>query len=388
MWLNLSQIGFGGGLLNEVGKASANDDRALMRRHISTAYVVFGILAVLVFAVILAISQSPLASTLLGVNKAPNLAGEAQALFLVAGALFAASLITNAVGPVCMGLQEGYLSYVAFSAGSALSLVALLVVYALRGSIFSFAVVMSGPLLAANIALAVYVFTRRHPNLRPSFADVHRNSVPPLLSTGGGVMLVLLGELTILNSTNPLVADRLGLAKVPEYAVPLSVFMIVASTCQGMATAYQAAFSEASARNHWSWIRSTFLRISKRGVIAMLATGIVLAAVGPFVIGLWTHGKVSSGRTLLVAMGIYFVLKVLSMQNCILFIALGRTTPKAALQAFVAIAHIVGFLALVSRLGLLALPIAGGVAYVIDGLASFSILRRHIRAGEAAAKAA
>src|SRR5690242_19166527 len=134
MWLNLSQMGFGGGLLNEIGKASARDDRVLMRRHISTAYLVFLILALLVFAVILGISQTPLAPALLGVGKAPNLVPEARALFLVAGALFAASLLTNAVGPVCMGLQEGYLAYGTFAAGSVLSLVALLVVYWMRGS--------------------------------------------------------------------------------------------------------------------------------------------------------------------------------------------------------------------------------------------------------------
>jgi O-antigen/teichoic acid export membrane protein len=385
MWLNVSQLGFGGGLLNEIGKASAHDDRALMRRHIATAYLVFGILALLVFAAIVGISQTPLAPTLLGVSKAPDLVNEATALFLVAGALFAASLLTNAIGPVCLGLQEGYLSYAAFSVGSALSLVALVAVYLLRGSILDFAIAMSAPPLLAKLGLAVYVFGRRHRSLRPTFADVHAASVRPLLSTGGAVMLLLLGDLTILNSTNPLIAGRLGLAQVSEYAVPFSVFMIFASICQGMASAYQAAFSEASARDDWRWIRSTLLGTCKKGLIVMLAVAAGLAVAGPFAISVWTHGKVTSGRTLLIALGVYFILKVLSMQNCILFIALDRTAPKAALQIFVAAAHIIGFFALVSRFGLLAFPLAGGVAYLIDGVASFYILERHMQTRAVAA---
>jgi O-antigen/teichoic acid export membrane protein len=387
MWLNLSQLGLGGGLLNEIGKASARDDRVLMRRHIATAYLVFLILALLVFAVILGVSRTPLAPLLLGVSKTPNLAGEARVLFLVTGAMFAASLLTNAVGPVCMGLQEGYLVYGTFAAGSVLSLGALLGVYWLRGSVLAFAAAMSGPNLAMNAALALYVFTRRHRALRPRLADVQLSSMRPLLSTGGALVLVLLGELTILNSTNPLIANRLGLAQVPSFAVPFGVFMIVATVCQGMASAYLAAFCEASARHDWHWIRATFLHVSKKGLFLILPVAAALAVAGPFAIGMWTHGRVTPDHTLLIVMGVYFVLKVLSMQNCVLFIALGRTGPKAALQVFVAAAHIVGFLALVSRFGVVALPLAGGGAYVIDALVSGYLLWRHIARSEAAATA-
>ncbi len=374
MWLNLTQLGFGGGLLNEIGKASARDDRGLMRRYVSTGYAVFGVFAIAVFGIIVALSQTSLAPTLLGVAKAPNLQAEAQTVFLVAGALFAASLITNTVGSVCLGLQEGYLVYATFASSSVLSLFTLLAVYWLHGSMSAFAIAMSGPPLLANAALAAYVFSRRHPGLAPRFRYIHRDAMRPLLATGGGQTLVMLGDLTILNSTNPLIANRLGLEAVPHYAVPFAIFMLVAQVGHGLANSYMAAFSESSARHDWDWIRSTFAGACKKGagLMALATAGVTL--VGPAFIQFWTHGKVAPDRTLLAAMGVYFILKVLSLQSNVLFMAVGLTTQKAALQVFVAAVHIVGFFALVSRFGLLALPIAGGAAYLVDSLVARYII--------------
>jgi len=238
---------------------------------------------------------------------------------------------------------------------------------------------MSAPALFANVVLAVYVFTRRHPDFMPSLAEVHRSALRPLLATGGAQTLLLLGELTILNSTNPLIADKLGLDRVAQYAVPFSMLMMVQQVSHGLVNAYMAAFSEASARQDWQWIRATFAKSCKKGLALMTVAGAGITLVGPWFITFWTHGKVTPDRTLLAAMSLYFVLKVLSLQGCVLFMALGMNTPKAIVQIFVAAAHILGFLALASHFGLLAIPLAGGAAYLIDALISrYVIWRRFI----------
>ncbi|MBL8295581.1 MAG: hypothetical protein JNN08_27295 [Bryobacterales bacterium] len=366
MWLNLSQLGLGGGLLNELGRASAGDDRARMQRLVSTAYAGFALIAVLVFCLIVLSAQTPLAGILVGVGKSPDLAGEARKIFLVAGGLFAVSLVTNAIGPVCMGLQQGYVIYSSFMAGSLLSLGALTIVYWTRGSLLAFCLAMTVPTLATNLCISAYVFYRLHPDLRPRLRWIDGNSRQVLLATGGALAVVQLGELTALQAASPLIANGMGLAVVPQFAVPFSILMMAASLCQGLATAYQAAFAQAAARSDWAWIAAAFTKSRRRGLLLITSVAVAFTVVGPWLIPVWTRGQIQSSHALLAAMGVYFALMVVSMQNSVLMVGLGEVRRKAILQTMIAVAHVAGFLLLVPLLGLFALPVAGGLGFVVD----------------------
>ncbi len=379
MWLNMSQFGLGGGLLNEIGKASAKDDRVLMRRHIATAYALFLGIGSAVFAVILGITHTPLAALILGVSKAPQLAQEARSVFMLSGGVLSASLLILSIGPVCMGLQEGYLVYSSFAMGSLLSLAGISIVYKLHGTMLAFAAVSGLPTVVTNLGLTAYVFLWRHPDLRPRFSDVNRASLTVLASLGGALGLVQLGELTVFHTASPMIADRLGLAMVPQFAVPFSIFMMVATICQGLTSAYQAAFCEASTRHDWRWIRSTFALARLRGLAVILAASSGLALAGPAVIRIWTRGRVTPDHLLLSVMVVYFVLMLLSMQHTILLVGLGRVGVRAILSIGVAAAHVVGFLTLARFLGVLALPVSGGAAYAIDFLVSRIVVQRNMQ---------
>src|ERR1019366_6915513 len=98
-----------------------------MRRAISTALAAYGVLAALVAALALGLSQWRGLPGLLGAREG-GAAGGVRMLVLVCGLIFAASALTRVVSTTASALQEGYLGAYWQVAGSVASVGLLFVV--------------------------------------------------------------------------------------------------------------------------------------------------------------------------------------------------------------------------------------------------------------------
>lgn len=377
-WLGISDFGLASGLVNAAGRDYGRGDWPAVRRHVSTAFFGFVLLSVLIAAAVCAASRIPAVPRLLGVAPHSALAPDARALLLICGLFFAASFSLNAAAPLSAALQEGYLGAYAQIAGSLLS-VALVFALALGPvSTASFAIAMSAPALVSACALAAYVLLIRHPGLRPAPRFCSLASARTIAAYGTPLIAVQLGDLAILYSTNVLIANRLGPAQVPAYSVPAAAFLVAATACYGLASPYLAAYAEARGRGDWEWIRAAALRILGITCGLMLAAGAALVLAGAFAIGLWTGGRVVPARALLAAMSVYYLLMACSAANGILLAGIGRVKTKAILHLAVAAVFTAGAWALMPSLGILALPVAGSAAYLIDAAVALPCALRHI----------
>jgi O-antigen/teichoic acid export membrane protein len=377
-WLNLSQMGLGDGLLNELAKAFGRNDRASMQRHVSTAYCCFALISLLAAACIAALSHSSFVVTLLGVQHAPHLLHDAQTVFLLTGLLLAATLFVNASSAVWAGLQETYLYYVFFSIGN-LAILGVLAILSFTGANLPvFTLAMGVPPLLITAGLTVYLFGWRHPYLRPRLSLFDRNSLRLLMNFGGPLMVVQIADLAIYNSSSPLIAARLGLAEVPRYAVALSIFMLVSNFCNAIARAYLGGYVEACARNDWPWIKSATWRIRRNTMALMGAAVVPIVWLGPWALRVWAGKTVVPSTELLACMAVYCFLMVVTNTNTVVLLGLGHPGLKAALEVFIALAHIAGFFLLMPRLHLLALPIAGSIGFMGDVIVSSVFISRSV----------
>jgi O-antigen/teichoic acid export membrane protein len=280
-------------------------------------------------------------------------------------------------------MQQGYLTAIASIAGNIAALAAVTAVGALHGGLVAFAMAAAAPPVLANIVLAVYVFTYRHPELRPAARLYNRESFRLLMGFGGYMLIAHVGDLVVFQAPNILISYRFGAAAVPSYAVAASMLLSVATLCYLMITPYWPAFSEAGNRNDWNWMKAAAFRNLglTLGLITFAALAMVLGG-RPF-IRFWAGDAAVPSQSLLTWMAIYFVLVVWGGNNSVLLLSLGMAKTKALLICIVALVHVAGFWLLSPALGMAALPIAGGVALLWESLTAWRLARRHIRGQEA-----
>lgn len=377
-WLNLSQMGLGDGLLNELAKAFGRNDRTLMQRHVSTAYSCFALISLAAALIIAALSQTSFVVIFLGIQHTPHLLHDAQTVFLLTGLLLAATLFVNASAAVWAGLQETYLYYIFFSIGN-LAILGALGILAFTGSNLTvFTLAMGLPPLVVTAGLTIYLFGWRHSNLRPRLSLFDRNSLRLLMNFGGPLMVVQIADLIIFNSSSPLIAARLGLGEVPRYAVALSIFMLVSNFCNAIARAYLGGYVEACARNDWAWIKSATWRIRRNTMALMAAAILPIVFLGPWALRVWAGKTIVPSTELLACMAVYCFLMVVTNTNTVVLLGLGHPRLKALLEVFIAAAHIAGFFLLMPRLQLLALPVAGSIGFLGDIVVSSIFISRTV----------
>jgi O-antigen/teichoic acid export membrane protein len=378
-WIGFVGPGLGYGVINALGEASGRNDAAAMRRHISTAVFTSAGVGLLLLAVTPALSAWSGWTRLLGVANRPDLTNEAMAVIGVAAAIFALSFSLEFIGPICLGLQEGYLSAVASMSGSLLVLGGVVLIGWRGGSLVAYALVVGLPPIFANAVLSAHVLLRRHPQLRPSLRLWNRDSLAALMGFGGWMFLAQMGELAIFQSANILIANRFGPGAVPRYAVPAALFTSVTNLCYLIVQPYWPALKEASVRQDWQWIRNTMFRTLKIRMGVMVVAVVAVVTAGPGFIRLWAGDQGVPARSLLMAMSMYYLLVAVSGNYVVLLLGLGLVRIKTFLTLLVGLAHVAGFFVLSPYLGLNAIPIGGAIGVLVDCLCASRVASRYMR---------
>jgi len=379
-WLGFIGPGLGYGLVNAISAAKGTDDRLALRRHVSTAVVtMFAGSALLLLAVPL-LASTALVPSLLGVGDRHDLIEETRLLVAVIGVLFAGSFFAELANPLCAGLQEGYLAAAATMAANLAMLAGVVVLSANGGTLLHFALVVGVPPILANLSLLAYQLYWRHPDLKPSFTLINRESIRSLLGFGGWMLVTQIGDLAIFQSANILIANHFGPGEVPRYAVPAAVFMNVANLCFLIIQPLWPALKEAAVRGDWEFINSTISRTLRVRLAIMFTVACLVVVAGPPGIRIWVGDAAVPTRMLLIAMGGYYLLVTLSGHYVVLLLSFGLVRLMGLLTGVVGIVHIAGFLLLWKELGLIAIPVSGALGIAIDCFVVSRAVRRYIRA--------
>lgn len=382
LWIGFVGPGIGYGLINSVSDAFGRDDTLGMRRHISTGVITIAFLGAVLLLIAPLLGLTSGAAQLLGVSRNPALAENARQLLGFTGILFALGFCLEFISPVCSGLQEGYLTSVATASAAVLSLAGVALTAWFGGSLITFAMVMGLPPIVANCALSVYVLRFRHPHLSPSWRLWNKASFRSLMSFGGWMFVVQIGELAIFQSANILIANRFGPGEVPGYAVPAAIFMSITNICYSIVQPYWPAVTEASVRRDWRWIRGAMFRTIQIRTAIIVAAGIGMVLAGPTLIRVWLDSRSVPSQQLLLAMSAYFVFVVWTGNTTVLLLGLGFVRARALMALPVGVAHVAGFLLLSPYLGLAAIPVAGSAGVLLDCAVSTWIAVRYIRLQE------
>jgi O-antigen/teichoic acid export membrane protein len=298
--MSVADLGIGNGVMNAISEANGRDDRELMREYASNGFfLMLGIGILLGVAGAVAYPNIPWMRVF---NvKSPAAAAEGATAFLVLYAGFVLNIPLNVVNRIQAGLQRYYWSQTLIACGNALSLVGLIVVIELRGSLAWLVFASTFGMIAATIANGFILF-RSTPWLLPSWSAFRTSTAKRIFNLG---ILFFVLQCTValgFTSDNIVITQVMGAAAVAVYSVPQKLFGFSSQLINLGMLPIWPAYSEAIARGDFQWVRRAF----RHSLAVTLAISCILcpllAVTGPWII------RMAVGRTLHVPIPLFWVL--------------------------------------------------------------------------------
>jgi O-antigen/teichoic acid export membrane protein len=321
-YLNVTDLGLGLSLQNRVAESRGRNEEAKTGELLSTAFAVMVAVGVLVAgATIVATWLAPLGHWFH--ITSPQVERELRATLTVTAATFAYLLPVRMILNAQTGFQEAYVGGLWGIGGSVMSLAALLLVIAFKGTMVSLA--LATFLLGQLMNLAnVWQFFRRHPQTAIAWKKVDFSLLHPLFSLGWQFFVIQIYTVILWQTSNLVIATRIGAQSVVPYAVAFRLIWLPFSVLSSIPIALWPAYTEAKARGDWDWIASTYTRTT---VLTVLLAG--LAAVIIFVWGeefiLWWAGPKAQGPMWMMAgLSLYIISGHWTNCNAIVVNAVGR----------------------------------------------------------------
>jgi O-antigen/teichoic acid export membrane protein len=348
LWMTISSVvalvtftdlGLGNGVMTLVAEDDGRDDVDTAAAHVSSAGIaLLGVAAALGlgFAILYPHVSWP---GLFNVSS-DRAASEAGPAVAVAAACFLLTLPLSLVQKVQLGYQEGARKGLWDAGGSLLSLLGVVLVVVLGGSLpWLVAAFAGGPVLAGAANTATW-FGRVRPAVRPHWSLARWMVGLQLLRVGSVYMFLQLVAMVSFFSDSLIVARVLGPRAVAEYSIAWKLFSVVSLTLSLALMPLWPAYSEAVARHDAPWVRRTLRRSIRLTLLATVPISCVLLALGPTLIHLWTGSRAHPPFGLLAGFALAMFLNALKVVRIQLLFGGAMAVVNVALS--VVLTHAVG----------------------------------------------
>lgn len=308
-WVMLFDLGIGNGLKNKVSESLANEDQEAAVSYISTAYVLIGIISLLLFAIFLISSNWISWQSVFNTQAVSEVTLKSSVITLSFFIFF--NFWISLVNQIYHGLQKSSVVVLGQFISNALALSFVLLLYFYTQSSIALMVWAYGiSIIIANMTLSFFVF-RRYKFLKPKISLFDRIKVNALFSLGAKFFIIQLAVLVIFMSDKILITQLIGPEHVTPYEVLFKLFSVLTIIHGLILAPLWPAFSDAYARKDLSWIRQV---IKKQIIIAFLlfVCAFILAIIGPFIINVWIGKEVVANFTLYIMFSLFIVVSVWS----------------------------------------------------------------------------
>jgi O-antigen/teichoic acid export membrane protein len=302
--LNLTQLGTGAGLTQEIAKAAASDDRESEARYFAASFALTASIVAIASAALLATIYLVPAETLLGAAYRDD-----DALIVSTGSvcviLIAAHILFGNVDSALAGYQEQAYT----SIGSLVSnlTAAGLIVYVCQGEPTIMDIILAAycpPTVTRILNLIVLLF--RRPYLVAGFSNVSWQSVKLLLGAGLAFWLIQLASVVEQNAPFLILGRCTTPADLTLYGVVYKAILLALSAMNIVTQPLWPALIDARLRRDMRWIRR-LLSVTRRWLMSFaVAISIGLIVVGALVFKHLLHVDLGShARSLLLVFALY-----------------------------------------------------------------------------------
>ena len=371
--LGFADFGIGNGVLNAVADAKGKEDLAEIRKSVSSAFALLGVIAA-VLLVALAIAY-PMVNWGHFFNVRSDLAcveaGPATVVFIVC---FALNVPADVVQRLQLGLQEGFISKLWQLGGSVAGLVGVLVVIHFHLGLPWLVGALAGAPLVVTIANNVAFFGWMRPDLQPRFSLLS-GAVMRRLARLGLLFFVLQVVVAVAySSDNFVVAKMLGADAVTRYSVTAKMFSIVSLGLSMFLGPLWPAYGEAVSRGDLSWVKRTLIMSTAAASLVAAAAATVFVVLGPALLRLWVHQVISPPFLLLLGLGLWSVMEAAAQAVAAFLNGVSVILLQAVVASIFALGCLTTKIYFVHKFGITGVPWATLLSYACLSAVPFSIL--------------
>jgi len=327
-FLIFTDMGFGIGLQNALARCYGRNDRDNPRFYVSSGLFTMTVFClVFVFGAIFVLPCFDLGRvvTVQSEAAARDLSPTAQAMLMAFGFGLPAGMIQR----ILNAYQYGYWGNIQLAVGNILSLVGVLACVHFGFGLPALAFIFMGTPFFVLLCGSVVLFWK-YEWLRPTLPSIRWDSVKHILGIGLKAAGAQAAALIMISGPPLVIANRIGTSAVTSFAITqqlVGVMMIVLT--MGIMPLWPA-YSEASARGDWAWVRRTFARTVRLGMIVLVPTFIVISLAGRWIIRVWTqHPEVVPSWPLLMAFSVWMLIRGWNTVCCTLLNGLNHMLGQA-----------------------------------------------------------
>lgn len=269
-------IGLGNGLRNRLAEAVAQEDRETGRVYISTAYVLFAgiqlILLVVACGVIYLVDWKYVLNVRLS-NPYVSL------LVLVTLTGFCLKLLLDTVSYVLLALQKTALSntiYLFVNLGLVLGVWGLGLGH--YNNLLSVSIISAIVPVVVLIGFSLYYYNGPLREYAPSLRQIDFSVRPKLMSLGLKFFIIQIAGVVIFYTDNVLISKLFGPKSVTEYSVVFRYYNAINSFFFVIISPFWSAFTEAYAKNELAWVKASYKRLKLSWLVIVVVIGVMLLA--------------------------------------------------------------------------------------------------------------
>lgn len=316
--LGFADLGLNNGIISLLAEAHGRNDERTARMYVSSAFVMLTGIALLLGVSFWAAYPFVHWDRLFNVQSAlaSREAGPAVAAFTVC---FLLNIPLALADRAQMAYQETFTASMWQALGSVFGLIGILTAIWLHAGLPWLVISLAGAPAAAALLNNVDMFGRRRRLLRPRLRSATRGVMKKLAASGMLYFTLQAVGAFAYQADTLVIAHFLGAGEVPQYAVPLRLFMFVPVLLSLVLRPLWPAYADAIARREAAWVRRTFLRITRAVLSFTIPITLVLVVFGTKIIHLWVGGSITPSVFLLVGCGLWGIVTGLTESLAMLY---------------------------------------------------------------------
>lgn len=337
-WISIFDIGIGNGLRNKFSEALAIDNIKEARAYVSTGY--FLMMGISFFLIVFFLVPWMIIDWT-KVFNVPEYFG--KDLFYLIGIAFFLTSIQFTIKLIGTLLTASHKPAVSELIGTVSNTLIFSILFFFKplmiNSLFAVGFVYTAIPLLVFIIASIYFFNNQFKEVSPSIRFFEKKKVESLFSLSSQFFIVQIAVVVIFSTDSMIITHTLSPQEVTSYNIVFRYFAIVTMLAGIFMAPFWSAYTEAAAKNDFSWIKS-ILTSQLKSMFLVLALVIILFFSARTLIPLWLKNKIELSESLLLGMAIYAIIAVWNNIFAFLLNGLSKPVLSSIISTFAAIINI------------------------------------------------
>lgn len=309
-WIFIFDIGIGNGLRNKFTELKAKNEKEKIRSYVSTSYLIFGFLALLIAVVFLFVNQFIDWSRVL--NAPDTMKFELSKTIYIIFSVMCFSFVLKLIDSILAGDLKNSISGLISVIAHILSLIGIILLSKFTTpSILKYALMYTGTNLIVTLLASIFLYSGMYKEYSPSIKHIDLSLGSDLVSVGIKFFFISLSMNLMVSFNGLIISNLLGPEYVTNYSINMKYFSCASMIFSMLVQPLWSGYGDAYYRNDYEWIKKTFRFLHKLWFI-MVGVLVLMIFVQKWVFHIWIGDKVDVDYQLSILFVFYYLFYMLN----------------------------------------------------------------------------